>query len=186
MKRMNKTKTILALALVALLLTCAVGGTVAYLVTQTGSVTNTFTPAKVTCKVAETFNNNLKENVKIQNTGTTDAWIRATVVGNWVVGTGADKKIVAPWTDDIAYNAGEDSPWTKGNDGYYYYNRIVSSQGYTANLFDSYKQKTSPVEGAHLELTIVCQAVQSNLGTSAQAAFKAAQVQPTKPTTAGN
>lgn len=180
MKRMNKTKTILALALVALLLTCAVGGTMAYLVTQTNAVTNTFTPAKVTCKVDETFANNEKKDVRIQNTGTTDAWIRATVVGNWVVGTGDNKKIVAPWTDNIGYNIGSgNSQWTSGTGGYYYYNSIVSPEGYTANLFDSYIQGTPPVKGAHLELTIVCQAVQSNLGESAQDAFTNAQRQPT-------
>lgn len=184
MKRMNKTKSILALALVALLLTCAVGGTMAYLVTQTNAVTNTFTPGKVTCAVEETFNGTTKEVVKIRNTGNTDAWIRATVVGNWVVGTGDNKKIVAPWTDNIIYNIGSgDSQWTLGTGGYYYYNSIVSPQGFTANLFTSYSQGNPPVEGAHLELTIVCQAVQSNLGDSGVNAFAAAQV---KPTTAGN
>lgn len=178
MKRMNKTKTILALALVALLLTCAVGGTMAYLVTQTNAVTNTFTPAKVTCAVEEDFTQgtSIKRNVQIQNTGNTDAWIRATVVGNWV----KDGKIVAPWTDDINYNIAD---WTKvGN--YYYYNSKVAAGGKTNNLFKEYSASVN-ADGAHLELTIVCQAVQSNLGTSAQAAFKAAQVQPTKPTTAG-
>lgn len=180
MKRMNKTKTILALALVALLLTCAVGGTVAYLVTKTDAVTNTFTPGKVTCDVEEKFNGNTKEVVKIRNTGNTDAWIRATVVGNWV----KDGKIVAPWTDDITYNIGSgNSQWTLGTGGYYYYNSIVSPQGLTENLFASYSQGIPPVEGAHLELTIVCQAVQSNLGTSAQAAFTAAK---SNPATAGN
>lgn len=185
MKRMNKTKTILALALVALLLTCAVGGTVAYLVTQTGSVTNTFTPGKVTCQVDEDFNGSTKKNVQIENTGNTDAWIRATVVGNWVVGTENDKKIVAPWTDNIYYKTGNgEKQWTKETDGYYYYNSIVLAGQKTDNLFYDYEiSGQPPVEGAHLELTIVCQAVQSNLGESAQDAFKAAA---NKPASAGN
>lgn len=182
MKRMNKTKTILALTLVALLLTCAVGGTVAYLVTKTDAVTNTFTPGRVTCAVNENFTegSTTKKDVKIENTGNTDAWIRATVVGNWV----KDGKIVAPWKDNISYNIGDGkNQWKKGDDGYYYYNSIVSSKGLTENLFKSYSPNNSPVEGAHLELTIVCQAVQSNLGGSGKVAFEAAQV---KPTTAGN
>ena len=48
MKRMRKTKTILVLAMVVLVLACAVGGTIAFLIDTTGAVTNTFTPAKVT------------------------------------------------------------------------------------------------------------------------------------------
>lgn len=176
MKRMGRTKTFLVLAMVVVMLACTVGGTVAYLTTKTADVVNTFMPAKVTCAVEETFTEGgtTKTNVKIKNTGNTDAWIRATVVGNWV----KDKKIVAVWTDDITYLTGTDKvKWTKGSDGYYYYNSTVSASGFTEKLFDSYTAGTAPVEGAHLELTIVCQAVQSNLGNTAQAAFtKAATV----------
>ena len=167
MKRMRKTKTILVLAAVVLMLACTVGGTLAFLITQTNSVTNTFDPGKVTCKVDEEFtqNSTTKNKVRIQNTGYTDAWIRATVVANWC---DSDGKVVAPWTDDINYN---ETYWTKGSGGYYYYNTTVAAEGFTANLFDSYKPGKAPVTGAHLEMTIVCQAVQSNLGSTAQAAF---------------
>ena len=40
---------------VVLLLGVAIGGTIAWLSTKTTPVTNTFTPAKVTCKVEEDF-----------------------------------------------------------------------------------------------------------------------------------
>ena len=99
MKRMGRTKTFLVLAMVVVMLACTVGGTVAYLTTKTADVVNTFTPAKVTCAVDETFSGTTKTDVKIKNTGNTDAWIRATVVGNCV----KDSKIVAVWTDDITY-----------------------------------------------------------------------------------
>ena len=171
MKRMRKTKTILVLAAVVLMLACTVGGTLAFLITKTDSVTNRFEPGRVTCEVIEgSFTDNVstvKENVKIKNTGNTDAWIRATVVANWV----KDDKVVAPWTDDVRYNT---TAWTQGNDGYFYYKETVAAQGFTANLFDRYTPGKAPVDGAHLEMTIVCQAVQSNLGTTAQAAFSAA------------
>ena len=165
MKRMRKTKTILVLAAVVLMLACTVGGTLAFLITKTDSVTNRFEPGKVTCKVDEEFtqNSTTKNKVRIQNTGYTEAWIRATVVANWV----KDGKVVAPWEDNIDYNS---SSWTKV-DGYYYYKESVAAEGFTANLFDSYKPGKAPVTGAHLEMTIVCQAVQSNLGSTAQAAF---------------
>lgn len=173
MKRMRKTKTILVLAAVVLVLACAVGGTIAFLIDTTGAVTNTFTPAKVTCAVNEEFNGTTKNNVKIKNTGYTDAWIRATVVANWC---DSDGNVVAPWTDDINnYNT---TQWTEGNDGYYYYKETVAAQGFTANLFNNYTPGTAPVEGAHLVMTIVCQAVQSNLGSTAQLAFAAAAYQP--------
>lgn len=170
MKRMRKTKTILVLAAVVLMLACTVGGTLAFLITQTDSVTNTFDPGKVTCEVIEgSFTDNVstvKENVKIKNTGNTDAWIRATVVANWV----KDGKVVAPWTDSISCNS---TYWDQVGD-YYYYKETVAADRFTANLFDRYTPGKAPVDGAHLEMTIVCQAVQSNLGSTAQAAFSKA------------
>lgn len=170
MKRMRKTKTILVLAMVVLVLACAVGGTIAFLIDTTGAVTNTFTPAKVTCAVVEgDFSpgvSTTKNNVKIQNTGTTDAWIRATVVANWVVGEGNNAKVVAPC--DITFAL--PTEWIL-KDGYYYYSQPVPANEYTADLITRYTAPTGGPEGAHLEMTIVCQVVQSNLGSSAQAAF---------------
>lgn len=166
MKRMRNTKTMLVLAMVMLVLACAVGGTIAFLIDTTDTVTNTFTPARVTCQVVEgEFEDRVsttKENVQIQNTGNTDAWIRATVVANWVDRNG---KIVAP----CEVNLGEVSGWTAVG-GYYYYNQIVPPTDKTSYLITSYKPTGGP-EGAHLEMTIVCQAVQSNLGNTADAAF---------------
>lgn len=173
MKRMNKTKTILVLAAIVLVLACTVSGTVAFLVTKTDPVENQFTPAKVTCAVREDFTDGKteKKNVQIRNTGNTDAWIRATVVANWV----KDDMIVAPWTDNITtYNTDQ---WTQSG-SYFYYNDIVPADGNTANLFSSYTPGKPPVDGAHLEMTIVCQAVQANLGNSAQKAFEKAATIP--------
>lgn len=166
MKRMRKTKTILVLAAVVLMLACTVGGTLAFLITKTDSVTNTFDPGKVTCKVVEgSFTDNVstvKKDVKIKNTGNTEAWIRATVVANWV----KDGKVVAPWTGSIDTPAG----WTKIGD-YYYYGQKVAPNNETSQLIDTYTAPNNGPDGAHLEMTIVCQAVQSNLGSTAQAAF---------------
>ena len=75
--RMNKL-AILFIAVV-MLIGAVVGSTVAFLVTKTAPVENKFTYANVTCAVAETFTpgGTTKNDVKIQNTGTTDAYIRA-------------------------------------------------------------------------------------------------------------
>lgn len=169
MKRMRKTKTILVLAAVVLMLACTVGGTLAFLITKTDSVTNTFDPGKVTCAVEESFDGTTKSSVKIKNTGNTDAWIRATVVANWVVGSGSDAKVVAPWTGSITYNS---TNWDEVGD-YYYYKTTVASGQTTENLLSKdFTPGKAPVTGAHLEMTIVCQAVQTFPGvTNAQAAF---------------
>lgn len=117
--RMNKL-AILFIAVV-MLIGAVVGSTVAFLVTDTQPVTNTFTYASVSCAVKETFNGATKENVQIQNTGTTDAYIRATYVVNWL--NKEDGTIAASVPTDYTYTL-EENPknvWTKGNDGYFYY-----------------------------------------------------------------
>lgn len=48
--------------------TVTVGGTVAYLTTNTAPVVNTFEPSHVTCEVTENFNGETKSNVNVENT----------------------------------------------------------------------------------------------------------------------
>lgn len=117
--RMNRT-AILFMAII-MLIGAVIGSTVAYLITKTGSVENKFTYASVSCKVEEDFNGSTeKKNVQVKNTGTTDAYIRATYVVNWL---DADGNIVTSDPEGYSYTLTEnpDNKWTKGNDGYFYY-----------------------------------------------------------------
>lgn len=116
--RINKTAVLLTAAV--LLIGTVVGSTVAYLIAQTDAVENTFEYAKVSCKVTESFNGSEKTDVKVENTGTTDAYIRATYVVNWLDAQG---NIVASVPEGYSYTLTEnpDSKWTEGNDGYFYY-----------------------------------------------------------------
>lgn len=119
--RMNRT-AVLFMAII-MLIGAVVGSTVAYLITKTGSVENQFTYAGVSCEVTEKFENNTKEHVQVKNTGSTDAYIRATYVVNWL---DADGNIVTSVPDGYRYELYEltenpDNKWTKGDDGYFYY-----------------------------------------------------------------
>lgn len=148
----------LLLALV-LILVGTVGGTVAYLVTHTTPVVNTFTPGKVTCEVEETFDKNVKSNVSVKNTGNVPAYIRAAIVVNWVSDSG-DVAAVAPVAGTDYSITLADSGWTKGADGYYYYNSEVPAGGNTDVLIQECEPLTS-MEGYHLQVTILASAIQS-------------------------
>lgn len=117
-RRINKTGTLLLSLL--LVVTMAVGGTVAYLVTKTPDVKNSFTPSKVTCEVTEEFNGTAKSNVNVTNTGDTEAYIRVKLVtyrvndkGQHIGGT-ATIPDFNPGTNWVAYG------------GYYYYTLPVA------------------------------------------------------------
>ena len=115
---MNRTIVLLVASI--LLITTAVGSTVAFLTTKTEPVENTFEYAKVSCEVTETFDMNAGRCVQDRNTGTIDAYIRATYVVNWVDAQG---NIASSDPAGYSYTLTEnpDSSWTKGKDGYFYY-----------------------------------------------------------------
>ena len=170
MKNLKNRKMLLLLAIVAAM-AVAVGGTIAYLVDQTESLVNTFTPANVGVDIEDNVTDNVKSNVVIKNTGSTDAYIRARIVGNWVDANGT---VVQAWdpTGDGTFDGLTGADWVKRTaDGYYYYTKPVPPGKPTeSSLFKSYTVKTNAdFSNAHLELDIMVQAIQSEAG-AAQAA----------------
>lgn len=164
--RAKTWKALIVAALAVVILTAAVGGTMAWLSTKTQDLTNTFVPAKVTCAVNETFENNVKSNVSIQNTGTTDAYIRAMIVANWCT---ADNKVVKTATP--TYEGLPGSGWVE-HDGFYYYTQSVAPDQTTSMLFTKCEQGTVPEGADHLEVNIICQAVQSTPAAAVGEAWK--------------
>lgn len=181
MKKMKKTKRILLLALVVAILACGVGGTIAYLITNTGSVVNTFQPAYVTSSVNEPEwrdGNTTKSNVTITNTGNVSAYIRAAIVITWKDKYGNTMPEV-PGSGDYSLTIGSD--WTLGSDGYYYYNSVVAAKGTTKNLINSCSPiYTNYTDGRKLCVEVIGSAIQAEgMGaTSAEDAFAAAAKQP--------
>ena len=117
--RMNRA-TVLLMAILMLIGVVA-GSTVAYLITKTDGVANTFEYGKVSCDVGETFDGKTKKDVYVTNTGNVNAYIRATYVVNWVDSAG---NIVASNPDGYSYTITEnpEGKWIRNaTDGYFYY-----------------------------------------------------------------
>lgn len=169
--KLNRKKGILLLAAAMLILVCGVGSTLAYLATQTGQVQNTFEPAYVTSKVNETFDNLVKSNVTIKNTGNVSAYIRAAIVVTWKDANGHTMPQV-PGTDDYTLTINTDG-WEKDNDGYYYCKQPVASNTESAVLISECKPTKSYDDGRKLCVEVIGSAIQSEgMGaTSAQDAF---------------
>lgn len=171
--RMNRT-AVLFMAII-MLIGAVVGSTVAYLITNTGPVENQFTYAGVSCEVTEEFKNNKKENVQVKNTGTTDAYIRATYVVNWL---DEQENIVASVPDGYRYELTEnpDKTWTEGKGGYFYYLSPVapdkSTLGSLLNCTVTYPDNPK----YRLSVEIIATAIQS---TPAKAVTEAWGVTPT-------
>lgn len=120
--------------LIAIILTMGlmVGATVAYLVATSTEVTNTFTPSKVACEVIEDeFTDSvstMKTNVKVQNTGDTEAYIRAAIIVTWKNEEDGNVYWKQPVEGvDYSITLAQDGGWyVETSDGYYYYTKPVA------------------------------------------------------------
>lgn len=167
-----------ALVGLIVLLCCTVAGTLAYLITSTDPLVNTFTPTKVTTTIVEDFDYGVKEKVKVKNTGDINAYIRAAVVVNWVDDEDnihADAPVAG--TDyTIEWNVDTDSetnkPWFRGSDGFYYHKATVAASESTGILINECK----PVEGKapqgyYLQVTILAEGIQAEPAGAVQSAW---------------
>lgn len=145
---------------VVLLLGVAIGGTIAWLSTKTTPVTNTFTPAKVTCEVEEDFdvNTGVKTNVNVENTGNIAVYIRV--------------KLVTYRTNDAGHHIGGTAKlptfklgadWVKYGKYYYYTLPVAPGEKPAANLANSMTLEKSyeDADGGKQALDVMAEAIQS-------------------------
>jgi hypothetical protein len=194
MKRFFNKKSMIITS-VALLLSVAVGITLAYVFTNTEPVENTFKPSKVACAVVENgvedentddivVTGTTKTDVKIKNTGDTDAYIRVAVVVNWMSADGRKVWATSPTANDYEITKADGSVWTPSPDGYFYYKDSVAPGNMTDVIIKEVKLRegvTGPVgtDGTqyYLSVEIVASAIQADgMGAnSAQEAWANAQ-----------
>lgn len=135
--RMNRTAVLLIA--VILLISTAVGSTVAFLATRTEPVENSFEYADVSCEVMQDRDTD-GSIVQVKNTGTISAYIRAAVVANWI---DVDGNIAASVPEGYSYDLTCSSgSWAQGKDGFFYYLLPVAPGALT--------------EGSLLTCTVAC------------------------------
>ena len=170
--RPGRAKALLLIASLAVLLTATVGSTAAWLVSKPAAVENNFVPGKVACQVLEDFGKDyVKRDVKVQNTGNTDAYIRVLLVFTWKDKEGnifSNKP-----QEGIDYQINMDNmnltDWImqKSDAGvYFYYKKRVAPKAKTDVLIESLYQitdVTGPENGKYkLSVDILADAVQAN------------------------
>lgn len=152
-------RTAVLLIAVLLLITTAVGSTAAFLVTKTEPVEEAFAYAQVSCQVTDTL--------AVQNTGTAQAYIRASYAVNWRLD--GDGNIAAAAPEDYSCDLEENPQWEKGGDGYFYYPAPVDPGDETPSLLTCSVSRPENPEYT-LSVEVVAEAIQS---TPAEAAAEA-------------
>ena len=159
MKRMKK-KSLLLVAGIVLMLTIAIGGTIAYIVTNTDSVVNTFTPGDVPIEIDEKTEGGVKSDVTIKNTGTVPAYIRAKIIVTWKNAQGEVSGTPVQASDySMIINTAD---WTKAADGFYYYKESVEATGKTTNLIESCTRSVTPPDDYDLSVEIIAESIQAD------------------------
>ena len=121
-------------------------------------------PDEINIEIEDQVSGAVKSNVQMQNTGSSPAYIRALVLGAWVVGNQTQSYIVSTWKEtdgDFVYSAEWSNYWIKGTDGFYYYKYPLSpGQVPAVPLFETYTLTVPPpYERASLQLNVMAQGV---------------------------
>lgn len=155
-RKQNRTKK-WALLLSLALLTVAVTGTIAYLVTKTDPVTNTFTTANVPNTPVEEFDGTVKKSIKVQNTGNIAAYVRVKLVTYRVNDKGDH---IGGEATIPTFTLGTD--WFE-KDGYYYYAKPVAPNATSGNMLGSSieLQKYTDADGGKQVIEVISESIQS-------------------------
>lgn len=178
----RKSKKKLAIVLVSLLAACTVAatGTIAYLTTATAPVVNTFSPTNTVIEIPEGFDGETKSNVTVKNKGDIPVYIRAAVVITWEKSDTEIHPQKPVENTDYIMNWGNDSntttlgpDWVKGEDGFYYYTKVVQPNASTSTLIDSCveAENANKPEGYHLSIEIIANAIQAEPTTAVEQAW---------------
>lgn len=129
-----------------LIFAVTVGGTLAYLSTQTNAVVNTFTPSHVDCKVEEVFNGDTKSSIKVHNTSDIEAYIRVKLISYRV---NAEEKQIGGIAPITGLTLSKD--WFE-KDGFYYHKAPVAAND---NNLETSEDMTKELlaQGSTIELT---------------------------------
>lgn len=144
----------------ALILVLAVGGTVAYIFTQTDPVINTFTPTEAKITVNEQTNDNKKTSITVKNISTgVPVYIRVALVANMI-----DEAGNVTGADVPTFTLGDD--WIVRSDGYYYYTKAVPVGESTGNLL-----KSPMTLSENMQVVVLADAIQAEPTTAVTQAW---------------
>ena len=152
-------RTAVLLIAVLLLITTAVGSTAAFLVTKTEPVKEAFAYAQVSCQVTDTMG--------VKNTGTAQAYIRASYAVNWLDGEG---KIAAAEPEGYSCDLEKGLQWEEGGDGYFYYPYPVAPGDEAPSLLTCIVSCPEDPEYT-LSVEVVAEAIQSTPAEAAEEAW---------------
>ena len=161
-RRLRWRKEFVLLCSIAVLLIGMVGGSLAYLFTNTGAVANTFVAPTIGIDIPEEFEDGdlVKSNVHIKNNCDFEVYARATYVAYW---QNPETKEVYSKAPNVDVTIGRD--WTKQSDNYWLYADKVPAKNQTATPFivkATLAEGEAVPDGYTLVIDVIGEVVQAN------------------------
>ena len=157
-RKRNDRKRIVVIASLILLVTAVIGGTIAFLLTNAGPLTNTFTPSSVSTEITEEFDGKVKSNVNAMNTGDTEVYIRIRLVTYRVNDAG---ERIGGTAQIPEFTPGEN--WVKYDEYYYYTLPVAPNEKPAANLIDKIAlTEYDDADGGKQVVEVLAEAIQSD------------------------
>ena len=134
--------------------------TSAYLFNK-AEITNTADKGTVENSIDENFNGTEKTDVKIQNTGKLNSYIRVALIPVWRDSDGNPTTLKTDGTYEITLNTDD---WFRGDDGFYYCKTKIAPQKFTPVLIESCTvtdRLDSEYNNKSFDFQVIAQSVQS-------------------------
>lgn len=161
-------KLILLSAGILLLVMCSVTYMMAWM-TAKDKLENEFDIGAVAAEIIEDFDGSTKSNVKVQNTGNTEAYVRAVVSVYWTTDDGGFLADIPVAGTDYTITYGSFNNWQKEGNIYYYLKPLKPGDE-TDNLIDSCV-RTGTADGKKLNVDISVQTIQADPADAVETAW---------------
>ena len=138
LKKSVKKSLIIICSLILIFSTASL--TIAYLM-KNNNIDNEFILGTVSTSVEETFENNIKKDVSIKNTGNVNSYIRASIIISYKDSNNVILPDIPVENTDYSIDFSQSPNWIySSNDGFYYYKLPVEPNSNTDILIDECKQ----------------------------------------------
>lgn len=154
--RFRWRKEFVLLVSVFVMIAGVVGGTIAYLTSQSGAITNTFDMATVDCEIQGSG-----AQYTVKNISNIDAHIRAAVFVIW-----QDENGNIYGQTNTGFSVFTNGEWSQGNDGYYYsQNTVKAGQTVPGDLYVNTSDLEQSIEDEEgniykLKVEVIAEAIQ--------------------------
>lgn len=177
-RRLRWNKMFVLLVSMIVLLACVVGGSLAYLFTNSTTIENSFTPGNVELEIVEPgwdTDQSVKRNVSVKNIGNTDAKVRVMLVATWQKANGEiypgapvlGIDYTIKWDETGLLTGPDASVWSGPVNGWYTHISNVSPESNTSILFAECKAVDAKIpEGYSFVVDIIAEAIQADGGAS--------------------